>query len=412
MPRRRPVLAVAPLLAAALACGSDREPTPTYYRDVEPILLTRCTGCHTDGGVAPFALGGYEDARSRAALIADRVEARVMPPWPPSDAGVPLLYSRALTDDQVSTIVRWARGGAPEGSPADRQDVHPQVPSIRPDLAVEMAEPYAPDLALEDDYRCFVVDHGLTQDWMLTGYDIAPATPAVHHVILFLVLESGLDALDALDAADPGYGYTCFGATGVEGSDPITSPVRVLGGWAPGSGASPLPAGTGLQIPAGSRIVMQVHYNTARAAGPDQTRASLQLSDGAGLTPALLVPLLDTSFSVPPGATDYEVEQRATIGSPYPPVTLYGAFPHMHLHGTSISVSLERPSGETMLVDIPRWDFHWQGGYQFVDPVSLSAGDSLRLRCVYDNAGGTSPLTWGEGTEDEMCLAFLYVTFR
>jgi hypothetical protein len=88
---------------------------------------------------------------------------------------------------------------------------------------------------------------------------------------------------------------------------------------------------------------------------------------------------------------------------------LHGVFPHMHLHGTSITVSVTRPAGETILVDIPRWDFNWQGGYQFVTPERLSAGDTVQLRCVYDNSTGTAPLTWGEGTADEMCLAFLYV---
>jgi hypothetical protein len=400
------------LLSLVLAaCGGEpHSDTPTYYGDVERIVQTRCAGCHLEGGIAPFAFDGYEAARSRAALLANLVEQRVMPPWPPSDRGVPLRYSRALTDDQIRTIVEWARAGAPEGTPGDHVDLRPEVPTIRTDLTVEMAGAYTPDAGLGDDYRCFVIDHGLTEMRYLTGYDIAPGTAGVHHVILFLILEEGLAKLAELDGADPGDGYTCFGATGVEDAGAgVFPPVRVLGGWAPGSGASPLPPGTGLQIPPGSRLVLQVHYNTARTTEPDRTRAFLQLSTGAGLTPAVLLPIADRDFSVPPGAKGHVVEESVTIGSPYPPSMLHGVFPHMHLHGTSIDVSVTRPAGETVLVDIPRWDFRWQGGYQFVTPERLSAGDIVKLRCVYDNSTGSVPLTWGEGTADEMCLAFLYV---
>jgi hypothetical protein len=411
---RLPVLAPVVALVALAACGGEDEagPTPTFYRDVEPIVMTRCAGCHRAGGIAPFAFGSYEDARARASTIADLVERRVMPPWPPSERGVPLRHSRALTEDEVGTIVRWAKGGAPEGDPADHREHAPELPAVRSDLAVEMSEPYLPNPARHDDYRCFVVDPGLTETRWLTGYDLMPGTPGVHHVILFLVLEEGFERLDALEAEDPGEGYTCFGASGVEDAGSgLFPPVRVLGGWAPGSGATPLPPGTGIELPPRSRLVMQVHYNTQRSVEPDLTRAVLELAEsGAGLLPAVLFPVLNDEFSVPPGATDHVVERRATAGATIFPGTLHGAFPHMHLHGKSISVGIRRGGAETLLVDIPRWDFHWQGGYQFVTPEPIRTGDVVELRCVFDNVAGTVPLTWGEGTEDEMCLAFLYLT--
>jgi mono/diheme cytochrome c family protein len=407
--RAASVLVVVPVLLLA-SCGERASEgtaaTPAYYPEVEAIVQTRCAGCHTDGGVAPFPLASYEDVRARASLIADVVEARVMPPWPPSDRGVPLLHSRALTDEQVRTVVSWARAGAPEGPAAQHEERRPELPTIRPDLALEMAESYVPDPTVTDDYRCFVVDPGLAETRYLTGYDIVPESPGVHHVILFLVLEEGLERLAELDAADPAYGYPCFGATGVESTAPIP-PVRALGGWVPGTGPTPLPAGTGLAIPPGSRLVMQVHYNVVRSAAPDRTSAVLELSGGEGLVPAVNLPLWNLDFSVPAGARNHVVEATSIVPVPG---RLHGLFPHMHLHGTSISVSLARPSGETLLIDIPRWDFHWQGSYTFAAPERLSPGDVLKLRCVFENVSGTVPLTWGERTEDEMCLSAVYVS--
>jgi len=85
--------------------------------------------------------------------------------------------------------------------------------------------------------------------------------------------------------------------------------------------------------------------------------------------------------------------------------------PHMHLHGTEIKLSALHPDGgSTCGIDIPRWDFHWQQFYYYVDPLPGAAGDRLRLECTFDNTAGDQPLTWGEKTTDEMCLMYLYVT--
>jgi Copper type II ascorbate-dependent monooxygenase, C-terminal domain len=72
-------------------------------------------------------------------------------------------------------------------------------------------------------------------------------------------------------------------------------------------------------------------------------------------------------------------------------------------------------------LNIPRWDFHWQGNYWFKTPVQVKKGDILRVSCVYDNSKdnrpyvGNAPLemryiTWGEGTSDEMCLGVVNMT--
>ena len=66
--------------------GTPSGPDParaevTYWKDVAPILGERCLGCHQAGGVAPFRLDSYAEARLRAPLMAVAVQARTMPPW-------------------------------------------------------------------------------------------------------------------------------------------------------------------------------------------------------------------------------------------------------------------------------------------------------------------------------------------
>ncbi|MBM4380305.1 MAG: hypothetical protein FJ086_13575, partial [Deltaproteobacteria bacterium] len=89
------------------------------------------------------------------------------------------------------------------------------------------------------------------------------------------------------------------------------------------------------------------------------------------------------------------------------PLYVWGVFPHMHQMGKSISVYDEADS--QCIVDIPKWDFHWQQGYMFKQPIVVSPTERVRLRCTWDNPTDRE-VRWGENTGDEMCLAFLYLT--
>ena len=92
----------------------------------------------------------------------------------------------------------------------------------------------------------------------------------------------------------------------------------------------------------------------------------------------------------------------------------------MHLLGASIRVELNPGTPRRrVLLDIPRWDFHWQNAYQLVKPVSAGPGDVLRVTCRHDvtkrhHTEGVphTPryILWGEGTTDEMCLGIVQVT--
>jgi hypothetical protein len=94
----------------------------------------------------------------------------------------------------------------------------------------------------------------------------------------------------------------------------------------------------------------------------------------------------------------------------------------MHQLGRSLRLEVERPDvSTTCLLDLPDWDFAWQGAYQLRDEVALGSEDVLRMRCVWDNGAEDQPVingvqqeprdvAWGEGTRDEMCLGVLYVT--
>lgn len=421
------------LAAGCLLAACGGKATPTYYKDVEPIVQTKCDACHVQNNIAPFTLTSYDEVTAKAKLIKPAVDARIMPPWPPGKDSPPMLHSRGLTDTQIATIDAWIDGGMPRGDPKDHVDRTPDLPQIKPDQTLSMAEPYTPDATLTDDYRCFIIDPGVTTKQEIIGHNILPGQPReVHHVILYEVLQAGVAQVQQEDASDPGPGYQCFGGpmAGSSSGGGVGN-VRFLGGWAPGVGAVQMPNGTGLPLYPGAVIVMQVHYNLANGHEPDVTQAQLQYApDPGNLTEALVFPIVNDSFSVPPGAAPPDPASVVTQSWPMSLLANYGVasfkiynvFPHMHLRGAQISMDVTHQDGTRQtLIDIPRWDFHWQGGYDLAQPVVVKQTDTLGLKCVYDNSAANQPviggvqqqpktLTWGEGTNDEMCIGFYYVT--
>ena len=372
---------------------------PTWNRDVLPIVQRSCQGCHTTGGVAPFSLDTYAEAVPHAAGIAAMVESRAMPPWKADDACRPLQGSRRLADSDVGALAAWARGGTPEGegvaAPPNPNSLA-GLPWV--DAELKMAEPYTPSTARPDDYRCFVIDPMLPGERDLIGYDIAPGQRSlVHHVLLYGVPRS--EAV-ALDAGEAGPGYTCFGGPG-------SGVGTVYGAWVPGTSATQYPEGTGITMTTDHVIVMQIHYNTGHgdaghAIGPDLTTIKLQLSKDRVEKPALILPIADLNFTIPPRTSGYST----SVSFPMPSTAvLYGVGPHMHTRGRSITVAAD----STCLVNVPGWDFNWQQLYQFSQPLVLNPGTRLKLSCTWDNASD-KVVRWGEGTDDEMCLNYLYLT--
>jgi len=414
------------LSAAALCACSDR--APTWHRDVQPIVARSCGGCHVERGIAPFTLATWNDVYARRDLVRAQVESRRMPPWPPGAGCSEYQATRSLPEQDRETLLSWIDQGAVEGNPADARSTSPPTAAglSRVDRELRMSAPYMPVQA-PDEYRCFLLDWPEQERRFVTGFSAQPGNASiVHHVLAFLATPDRAAQFQALDDADPAPGYKCFGGPG--------GTANVLGGWVPGTQGGDFPAGTGIPVDPGSKVVLQVHYNLANRLGPfDQTSIELKL-DATVARPAFLLPWADPTWvnsgtmAIPAGAAD--VRHAFTfMPGPYLGLlssnllspgrfTVYGAALHQHLRGTRSRLEVQRSGGaRECVLDIPRWDFHWQGGYTLKTPKVVEKNDSLSIECHWDNSAGNQPdglpprdLNWGEGTGDEMCLAFLYVT--
>ncbi|HEU0304189.1 MAG TPA: hypothetical protein VFR32_06380 [Gaiellaceae bacterium] len=464
-----------PLVAVAASRGDGaRVPstTPSFQRDVAPILRQKCTGCHQVGGIAPFSLETAKQAKKWAPAIAAAVSARVMPPWPPGPASPGYVGedSRQLTAQERSTIARWAKAGGQASGPGAGK-----LPAAKTEvragerlLRLGMPSSYLPVAkgGATDDYRCFLLDPKLTEDAYLTSASIVPgARSIVHHVILFRIPATAGAAAKQADAASPGAGWSCFGGIGVSGGpgggDTLDN-APWISAWAPGWGGSGrMPEGTGVAMPKGSLVVMQVHYNLLNGHARDRSKAVFTLAPPspdleaietvllpapvelaclkgekgrlcdrdaavaelgrkygslASFAPGVLLFICGQNAAEPKASTTSTCTRRVER-----PTTIRVVAGHMHLLGKSIRVELNpgTPSARVLL-DIPRWDFHWQNAYQLEKPVEAKAGDIVRVTCRFepsrrrhgDHGIPQTPryVLWGEGTTDEMCLGLVQVT--
>ena len=465
----------APLAAIASSRGGDSS-SPSFARDVAPIMRDKCEGCHRIGGIAPFAFATRRDVSSRASLIAGMVQSRLMPPWPPGARSPTFVgeETRELSASERATILDWARaGGRVDGDPL-RPPATPPVPVEAGESVLRIAMPasYRPTArnGATDDYRCFLLDPKLKKNAFVTSARIDPgAARVVHHVILFRETAAQVAEAKRLDNASPGLGWTCFGGTGINltstagGVDSALNDANWISAWAPGWGGGRLPAGYGVPLPAGSQIVMQVHYNLLNGRTADRSQAVLTVAPAtAGVTPVQTMllpapvelacaksergPLCNRQAALSSLASKYGGYSGLVptgllllcgkdAANPRPsavtrcdrriesPTTILAVAGHMHLLGTSVRLTLNPGTANAkILLDIPRWDFRWQNAYTLADAVDAKPGDVLRVTCRHDvskrvhavHTGHAIPTTpryvlWGEGTTDEMCLGILQV---
>lgn len=412
-----------PLLALILAaCGSSPDGPGDAgaeggegWASVAPIFERRCVPCHREGEIGGFGLDRHEAIQPLAPLVATMVESRRMPPFPPSqDDGCPPIDDfRNMPDAERAAIVAWARAGAPRGEGGPDVLTHSgEGPLGAPDHTYPMPIAYTPPpLATgPDDYRCFVIDPGVTRAIPVAAMSIEPGHRGiVHHAIAYMVAPEQAAQARAIDDGDPGPGYTCYGGA-------MVTPAYLSGLWVPGDASVLVPPrdDLGYLFPPGWQLIVQLHYNVERAHGEDLSSVVVwETPVPIGEVPRSLI-LGDFTFSIPPRTASVEATATGTFtaeGTADVPFVsaaegvVYAVTPHMHQLGASFRMQLVHADGTSECVlRIPAWDFHWQGIYRLRDGIRARAGDQLRVTCEWQNEAGDRTVTYGERSDDEMCL--------
>ena len=379
--------------------------TPTFNKDIAPILYQNCVTCHRPGEVAPFSLLTYQDAAKRAKLISTVTERRYMPPWKAEPGYGSFANERRLTSQQIGLIQSWAEAGAPEGDPADK----PKPPVFaagwlggEPDRVVTLLQKYSVPADGPDKFVCFVLPLNLDKDVFVSTTEFRPDNRRiVHHALTYLDTGKAARKLASADGS-----YPCFGGPG------FTS-ATLLGGWAPGAVPSAKDDNLSTPVPAGSDLVIQIHYHPSGKAEQDQSSFGLSFASYPPTLGRTVVLMFNPRIDIVPGDSQYVVKSSVTLPRD---VRLTGITPHAHLLCKDMKVTATLPDGTVrQLLWIKDWDFNWQGRYQYKEPLSLPKDTRIEMVYTYDNSESNlrNPshppirVRWGEQTSDEMAVLFL-----
>ncbi|HTH49740.1 MAG TPA: tetratricopeptide repeat protein [Candidatus Limnocylindria bacterium] len=388
----------------------------TYYRDVLPVFLKSCAGCHRPGQPAPFSLVEYGPSANHAHDIRKDTESRRMPPWLVDPVCGEFAGRRPLTESEIQLLARWEEEGAPAGDPAEA----PTLPQWtegwqggKPDLVVKMPRPFPVPAGSRDIYRNFTIPVPLDRPRYVRAVEFRPGNPRmVHHAFVY-VDSSGLSrTYDGRDG-EPGYHFAMQPLN-------VKMPQGQFLTWQPGkqgpSGDAELP----WLLRTNTDLVLALHLIGATNNQSAQCEVGLYFTDQAPRVTAFKLGLTAFDIDIPPLARDYVVEDTFTLPAD---AEAWAVLPHAHRLATTLEGWATLPDGtRRWLMRIPRWDFNWQGDYKYAHPLPLPKGTVLTMRYHYDNpavpASGNGPavaparVRYGPRTSDEMAELWLQLILK
>ena len=390
--------------AEPVGCYIGRVLTPkadsevTYSKQIARILQDNCVRCHRPGEIGPFSLTSYDEVVGWAEMIREVVQEQRMPPWHANPKYGHFRNDSRLSDADKAAIYKWVEAGAPEGNPADLPPAKQYVEGWqigKPDAVFYATDkPYKVPATGTVRYQYFFVDPGFTEDKWIQAGECRPGNRAVvHHIIVGIIPPGGAGRLR-------GDG---------EFSDWLVA-------TAPGAKPMMLPQGLAKKVPAGSRLVFQLHYTPNGTAQEDQSCVGLVFADPKTVKQQVSTDKAAThNFSIPPGAGNHKVEATRSFNSD---TLVLAFFPHMHLRGKAFRYTAISPDGkQEVLLDVPHYDFNWQNTYELAAPKLMPRGSQMFCEAWFDNSDENlanpnpgATVRWGDQTWEEMMIGYFSAT--
>ena len=400
------------LAVSGVAVAADAG-TPTFYADILPVLQENCQTCHRPEGegeniggmIAPMPLMTYQQTRPWARSIARAVENRSMPPWFATEATRGQFHhERVMTDEEIETVMAWARGGAPAGDAAAAPPPKTFVEEGsggwslgRPDLVVQMPEEYwvADDIAdININFEAELTEEMLPEPVWVRGVEFKVGGSDVHHMCASIRPPGGATALGKF--SDSSLGCIALGA-----ESHLMEP------------------GYAMKLEPGSTIEFSMHYNKEAGEGSgfsDRSEIGFVFADvpESELREVKFDSIGNLTFEIPPGHERWKVGAARV----FPVETdILALWPHAHLRSVAVRYDAFYPDGTTeVLLDVPNYDQEWQTTYQYKKPKTIPAGTRVEVSMWFENTPergeerGFDPadnVINGTATTDEMMLGFV-----
>lgn len=381
----------------------------TYYKDIEPIVMTNCVTCHRPGGLGPFSLRTYDEVSAKGNFIAHVTKTKYMPPWQADPSFQTFRNEKILTDLEIQLIQDWVKNGMAKGKKTKRKYDQEVTDGIKPDLSLTMGKPFDISDKSVEEFRYFSIPTNLPEDTYISAVEFVPGNRRlVHHSRLMADTTNDIRGIDGMSELDPR--VRDFQKT------PLVD--EFLYGWVPGNNKIFFPPGSGKLLYKNTDLILNMHYSPSSIPEKDQSMINLYFSKTKvdRVVHSLTLrendianqPFYIYAETTPTFYINYEVTKDISVIS---------VLPHMHFIGRKFKAVAETPSGETIpLIKIDDWDFNWQTTYQYQRMLKIPAGSTIRVEAKYDNtsenkANPFSPprnIGYGWGSTSEMCNMIIY----
>ena len=334
-----------------------------------------------------MALRTYDEVRPWAKSIAKAVANRDMPPWDADPGFGPFTNDISLSEEEIELVTKWVENGAPRGDGTEPAYEHPAKEGEwklgEPDWVYEF-DSYDVPADGPDHFKVIPIETGWEEDKWISAIEVLPGdSSVVHHFILWRAHEDGQNQ-DAW-----------------------------LTGWAAGAPPAEFPETTARLLPAGRNLLGDFHYHPSGDAATDKTRIGVHFADPEQIEKEYTnLWILNASFEIPAGDDNYGA--KASYVFPQD-VKVFSLAPHMHYRGKDMKYTAYFPDGTNReLLSVSRYDFNWQTGYDFAEPVDIPAGTRMEVVAHWDNSADnphnpdpTKDVTWGAESTDEMLIGFV-----
>ena len=423
-------LFLAGLAVGVVALAADLPSPVTFSKDVLPVLQKNCQACHRPGQVAPMSLLSYQETRPWAKAIKAAVTARKMPPWFADPKYGHFVNDRSLKQGEIDALVKWADSGAAEGDPKDAPAAV-QWPkdgwSIQPEVVVDMPGHEVPAKGVLE-WELIAMPSPFKGDTWVTSMEILRGDASVVHHVCFSFEKhkptTVYNRYEWVQVPRDETGNPTPGNSGFGQLPDMTTATRDVGStevklrpgqptlrqnldfcYLPGAGADDYRAwNAGKLVPAGSDIVVSLHYTTNGKAVMDRTKIGFTVAktappkkfvvQGAGEdTPvtartaanerAVFASSYNPEFKIPPNEGNYLAPPMDITF--LKDVEIVRMRPHAHVRGKSAQYKLTYPDGrEEIALNVPRYDFNWQLSYG--TSLKLPKGTRMHFEFRYDNS--------------------------
>jgi len=450
-----PLLVAVCLIALAFgsssSANSGNKKEVTFARDVAPIFYKNCAECHRAGEAAPMSLLSYKDVRPWAKSIKEKVVTKQMPPWHADPHYGEFSNDRRLSQAQIETISAWVDQGAKEG---DAKDL-PAAPKFvegwiigKPDIVLQMPDEFTLEASGPDEYQYFEIPTNFKEDVYVQMAEARPGNrKIVHHIIAFVsppskdgkqpqfskeqIEKYQQDAekksmfrkegfLMRMKPGMPVYDDGCALPNGGNGESLDTSAESrgfdLLVGFAPGMPPGVMEPGTVKRIPAGSKILLQMHYSKATGkVEKDRSSIGLVLAKKPAEKHVYTHGIANVYFQIPPGADSHKVTSCWTTKED---IHLDTLMPHMHLRGKAMKFEAFYPDGRSeVMIDVPNYSFSWQTVYYLKKSIALPKGTKIVVTALFDNSSRNKynpdpkqAVRFGDPTYDDMMIGWISYT--